>query len=190
MIGRIFRVLFGFVLACLAAGTALALFVTTPVEIFTEVSGLPADVAWGRMANLGLLAMLTATALGMFAAPLAVVAIGISEWRGIRAQGYYLLAAIAIALIGFFVQQSSETPGDPTIVNKFALAAFLTTGFVGGTVYWLMSGRRAGADRAHADYVSVKTQPVRPAATTQPAGSVPSTAAKSKTDERDGAYNV
>ena len=185
MIGCIIRVLIGFVLASLSAGVTLALFVTTPVEIYTEVSRLPADVAWERLANLGLLAGLTATALGMFAAPLAIVAIGISEWRGFRAHGYYLLAAVAIALLGFFVQQSTESPGDPTIVNKFALAAFLTTGFVGGTVYWLISGRYAGGQRRYTDFVTVKSETPRTSSSTHATGT--SDASRPRAEARDGA---
>lgn len=190
MIGSIFRVLIGFVLACLAAGITLALFVTTPVEIYTEVSRLPADVAWERLAEQSLHAALTATALGIFAAPLALVAIGVSEWQGIRAQGYYLLVAVAIALLGFFVQQSTETAGDLTIMNKFALAAFLTTGFSSGTVYWLVSGRRAGGGRADVEYVTVQTQPIAPKANAELAGSVPTVTVSSKANEPKSSHDA
>ncbi len=183
MIGSIFRVLIGFVLATLAAGITLALFVTTPMEIYAEVSRLPADVAWERLAEQSLHAALTATALGIFAAPLALVAIGVSEWRGIRAQGFYLLVAVAIALLGFFVQQSTEAPGAMTILNKFALAAFLTTGFSAGTVYWLVSGRSAGAGRANVEYVPVQTQPIEPQANAELAGSVPAVTVNSGKNE-------
>ena len=52
MIGRIFRVIFGFVLACLAAGLTMVLFVFTPLEVVS----LKGD----RMVEVGLLALAAA----------------------------------------------------------------------------------------------------------------------------------
>jgi hypothetical protein len=40
-----------------------------------------------------------------------------------------------------------EVEGQPTIVNDYALRAFLTVGFFGGLAYWLAAGRRAGGRR-------------------------------------------
>jgi hypothetical protein len=38
----------------------------------------------------------------------------------------------------------SETLAEPTVWNSYALAAFLTSGFFGGFVYWLAAGQFAG----------------------------------------------
>ena len=60
---------------------------------------------------------------------------------GIRALPYYLIAGTVIAMLGFTAQYSSEVPGQPTIFNNYALAAYLTSGFLGGLAYWLTAGR-------------------------------------------------
>ena len=43
MLGRMIRVLFGFVVACLAAGLTIVLFVTTPVELANTPSDAVSD---------------------------------------------------------------------------------------------------------------------------------------------------
>jgi hypothetical protein len=138
MITRIFRVLSGFLLACLAAGLTKLLFAYTPAEL----SNLPPEVASDYLA----LALPLATHTAIFSAPFALVAIAIGEWRRWRDWAYYALTAMAIALIGYFAQYQSETAtqGWSIAANNYALVAFLTTGFVGGLVYWLFSGRLAG----------------------------------------------
>jgi heme/copper-type cytochrome/quinol oxidase subunit 3 len=136
MFGSIFRVLLGFILACLAAGFTKVLFALTPSEVFSG----EAD----RLSSVMYLATQTATHSALFAAPFALIAAAIGEWQGLRNWAYYAVAAIAIALAGFLAQYQSENLTQPTIVNNYALTAFLTSGFVGGLVYWLFSGRDAG----------------------------------------------
>lgn len=141
MLGRILRVLFSFAVACLAAGLAKAFFATTP----SELSALPPDVAADRMQHVLESGAFAGIQSMVFAAPFALVAAAIGEWRGLRNWTYYALAGIAIALIGFLSHYSNEVQGQPTIVNNYALSAFLTAGFVGGLVYWLFSGRVSGS---------------------------------------------
>jgi hypothetical protein len=138
MIGRLFRILSGFILACLAAGLCKVLFAFTPAEL----SNLPPEIAGDRLA----LAIPLATHTAIFAAPFALIAIWLGEWRVWRDWAYYAAAAMAIALIGFFAQYSSEadTMGWSILNSNYPLVAFLTTGFVAGLVYWLFSGRLAG----------------------------------------------
>lgn len=138
MIGRLFRILSGFILACLAAGLTTVLFAFSPVEL----QNLPPEIAGDRLA----LAMPIATHAAIFAAPFALIAIWLGEWRRWRDWAYYAAAAMAIALIGFFAQYSSETEqlGWSILNSNYPLVAFLTTGFVAGLVYWLFSGRMAG----------------------------------------------
>ncbi len=140
MLGRILRVLLGFVLAALAAGITKVLFVITP----SQLANLPADVVSDRVAMAGEMALLAGLHSAIFAAPFALVGAAIGEWRRIRDWAYYALIGMAIALIGFLAQYSSEFTGQPTIVNNYALTAFLTTGFIAGIVYWIVSGRYAG----------------------------------------------
>jgi hypothetical protein len=138
MIGRIFRVLSGFILACLAAGITKVLFAYSP----NELASLPPEIASDRLA----LAMPVATHVAIFAAPFALVAIAIAEWQRWRDWAYYAAAAMAIALIGFFTQYQSETAqqGWSILNSNYPLITFLVTGFVAGLAYWLFSGRLAG----------------------------------------------
>jgi hypothetical protein len=138
MIGRIFRILSAFILACLAAGLTKVLFAFPPGEL----SNLPPEIAGDRLA----LALPIATHAAIFAAPFALIAIWLGEWKVWRDWAYYAAAAMAIALIGFFAQYSSETSqvGWSILNSNYPLIAFLTTGFVAGLVYWLFSGRLAG----------------------------------------------
>ena len=108
MLGRMFRVLFGFVLACLAAGLTLVLFVYTPLEL----AGLAANVDGSRLAEAGLLALAAATHTAVFSAPFALVGAVFGEWRRVRSPAYYALVGILIAALGFFVQYRSEAAGD------------------------------------------------------------------------------
>jgi hypothetical protein len=138
MIGRLFRILSGFILACLAAGLTKVLFAYSP----SELQSLPPEIAGDRLA----LAMPIATHAAIFSAPFALIAIWLGEWRRWRDWAYYAAAAMAIALIGFFAQYSSETEqlGWSILNSNYPLVAFLTTGFVAGLTYWLFSGRMAG----------------------------------------------
>ncbi|HWB45619.1 MAG TPA: hypothetical protein VG900_09285 [Hyphomicrobiaceae bacterium] len=138
---RAVLVVFGLALACLAAGLTLVLFVYTPAELVT----LPRDVAADRLSEVGMLTLAAATHCAVFAGPLGLLAALIGEIRKIGSWTYYTIAGIAIAVLGFLAQHWSENANEPTILNNYALIAFLTTGFVAGFVYWLVSGRSARA---------------------------------------------
>lgn len=134
------RVLFGFVLASLAAGLVTVLFVTTPVEVFTEpFERLPKTVS-----ETFDLALLAATHLGIFASVFVIIVALLSEVFSVRSLTFYLFAGIAIAMLGFTAQYQSEVAGQPTILNNYAIKAFLTIGFFGGFFYWLAAGQFAG----------------------------------------------
>jgi drug/metabolite transporter (DMT)-like permease len=140
MIGRILRMIFGFALACLAAGLTLVLFIFTPPELIGPQSE--------RLSEAGLLSLAAATQIAMFSALLALIGAGFGEWQRIGSWMYYVLVAIVIASIGFLAQYWGEAQGAASIVNNYAATAFLLTGFVAGLVYWLFAGRFArGSDR-------------------------------------------
>ena len=117
-----------------------SLFATTPAELIN----LPSDIAGDRMSRAFELGLFAAAQSLLFSAPFAIVAAAIGEWRHVRSWIYYAVIGVAIALIGFLAQYSSELPGQASIANNYALSAFLTSGFVGGLVYWLVAGRGAG----------------------------------------------
>lgn len=134
-LGAVLRVLIGFAVACLAAGFVQVLFAVTPAELV--VAG---DERLGEAATWGLL---SATQIAVFSAPFAVLAALISEWQGIRSFAYHAIVAMAIAVAGFGLIHVTEAPNEASIVNSYAMAAYLTSGFVGGLAYWLFAGRWA-----------------------------------------------
>jgi hypothetical protein len=139
-LGTLARVAFGFALASLAAGLVTVLFVNTPTDVLAQpVSRLPrtADETFE-------LAMLTATHAAIFGIVFTLIVATIGEIFSIRSLVFYLFGGIVIALLGFAAQYASEVPGEPTILNNYALKAFLTTGFFAGFVYWLAAGQFAG----------------------------------------------
>jgi hypothetical protein len=143
MLTRSFGMLIGYILACVAFSMVIVAFVFTPAEI----AALPSDAAANRLTMAGEHVLLSATQVVIIAAPLALVAALIAEWRGIREWLYFAAVGLSIAVVGFLAQYVSELQGQPTIVNNYAIAAFLCGGFVAGTVYWLVVGRTAG--RSH-----------------------------------------
>ena len=157
MIRRILRVVIGFVLACLAAGVSMVLFVYTPFE-------LAGDLASERVSEAGLLSLAAATHSAIFAAPFALIGAVIGEWQRIGSWMYYVLVTIVIAGIGFFAQFWTEAVGDASIVNTYAVTAFIVTGFVAGLVYWLFAGRYA-AEPSEPEFIR-PTRPAPPANTT------------------------
>jgi hypothetical protein len=134
---RVIRVVFGFVLACLAAAVTLVLFVYTPAELASMPSGMGAD----RATEAGLFALVVTAHVAAFAALPALIGVFIAERRGVSSLGYYAILGVVIAALGFLMQHISETPGQTTILHNYALTAFLTSGLAGGLIYWLSSGR-------------------------------------------------
>jgi hypothetical protein len=155
-LGSIARVVFGFVLASIAAGLVTMLFVNTPSEVLAQpVSRLPRTA--GETFEL---ALLTATHVAIFAVIFALIVAGLGELFSLRGLPFYLSGGVVIALLGFVAQYSSEVPGEPTILNNYALKTFLTTGLFAGFVYWLASGQFAG--RAPAEVTAVAQGPSSP----------------------------
>ncbi|SFV37790.1 hypothetical protein [Hyphomicrobium facile] len=146
-LSTIARVVFGFVLASLAAGLVTVMFVTTPIDVLTEpIERLPKTAS--ETIELGLLA---ATHLGIFASVFVLIIAILSESFSVRSLTFYLFAGVAISMLGFVAQYASEVVGQPTtILNNYAVKAFLTIGFFGGFFYWLAAGQFAG--RPHGEH--------------------------------------
>ena len=135
--GLIFRVLLGYLVACFAAGLTTVLFAWTPADL----ANMQGDLANDKLA----LAMPVATQIALFSVPFALAAIAYGEWRKWRDWAYYAAAGMAIALFGYLAQYQSEGPSPTWSIasSNYPLIAFLTSGFVGGLVYWIFSGRLA-----------------------------------------------
>jgi hypothetical protein len=124
----------------LTAAIVQVLYVSTPAEL-TNVPSANFPVEAGQALTLALSA---ATQFAIFSVAFALIAAGLAEWLGLQGVGYWLGAGIGIAILGFIAQFSSEVPGQPTILNNYALQSYVTAGFFGGLVYWLIAGRWAG----------------------------------------------
>lgn len=140
MLGRIFRMLVGIVVACLVAGFTKALFAHPPGGLL----GLPSDVRSDRIGQIVDSGFFASIWSFVFALPFAFVAAAIGEWQGVRSSTYYIVMGLGIAVVGFLTQHSAELPGQPTIMNNYGLTAFITAGFLAGLAYWLLAGRSAG----------------------------------------------
>jgi hypothetical protein len=142
------RILAGFLLASFVAGLVQVLYVWTPAEL----ASVPSAAFPAKAGSTLELSLLAATHSAIFGAAFALIAAGIAEWLSIRSIGYFLFAGTAIALLGFTAQYASEVSGQPTILNNYALQAYLTAGFFAGLAYWLAAGHRAGEHGRGDDY--------------------------------------
>ncbi|HET7678725.1 MAG TPA: hypothetical protein VFK79_01150 [Xanthobacteraceae bacterium] len=142
LIGRIFVILFAFLLASLAAGMVLALGVVAsdfgidsdPVErvLFFGSAFLPESYA-------GATALLPALA-----------AIVLAEGARIRGVLYYGVGGALIGLAAFYSIDLSEALENTTDITPVGHGLELVgaAGIVGGLVYWLIAGRNAGRWRS------------------------------------------
>ena len=153
MLLRILLILAGYVAACIAFAFVLVAFVFTPADL----AGGEAD----RFSMAGFQLLASSIQVLIFAAPLALVAAAMAEWRGIGDWIFYALVGLMIAGVGFLAQYVSELQGAPTIVNNYALTAFMTGGFIAGLVYWLVAGRTAD-ERRRAAEIEAANAPSRP----------------------------
>lgn len=130
MLVALIRFIFGFIAAVLVAGLVQVLFVAGG----DLLQGMPA----GRLESLGLLALLAATQSAVFSLPFAVLAAVVAAWLSIRSVLFSVAAGLAIGLAGFLAQYAGEV-GPETILNRYALTAYLVSGFAAGFVYWYVA---------------------------------------------------
>jgi hypothetical protein len=140
MVALFLRVVFGFVLACLAVAATKVAFVITPADVLS----LEPDARLERLARAGVLTLAVATQTGIFAAPFAVIVIGYAYWQRIKGWPYFVFSGLIISLLGLAVLFAAESPAKPTIANAYAIAAYIFAGMIGGYVYWIAAGRKAG----------------------------------------------
>lgn len=117
----ILRVLFGFAMACLAAGLTKVLFAVGPRDL---LSNNP-DAILGVL----LLAAQFATVFAVFAGLFALLAAVISEWQGLRGMVFHALVGLAIAVAGFCAQFLGEAPGGPSVFNNYGMAPMPSRGW-------------------------------------------------------------
>lgn len=173
MLGTLSRVIIGFALACLAAGIAIVAFVITPGEL----ANLSGDAFDNRLAEFFSLSLRAGTHAAIFAAPFALILAAIAEWQSLRGPTFYIFGGLAIALAGFLAQHWSETAGQHTVLNDYAIRAFLATGLFSGLAYWLVAGRSAGSPLPAGDHPLPRFEHKSPQAA-EPAAQEPKAPAK------------
>jgi hypothetical protein len=134
--GKLFRVLIGYAVACLILPLVLLGFANSmPGENLFDGDVLSAKLP------------LIALHVAVFGFPFALAAIAYGEYRRRNDWLYYAIAGIVLSMIGFFAFYMNEGPGSTwSIANSnFPLIAFITSGFAAGIAYWLISGRLVGA---------------------------------------------
>jgi uncharacterized membrane protein len=134
-LGTVIRVIVGFVAGSFAAAAVTVLFALTPGELAAA-----GPEYWSEG---GILLLGTATITALFAAPFVFISAIFSETLGIRSFAYHGMVGIAIALAGHALLYSGQNVNEPTIVNSYAAATYLSAGLMGGFAYWLFAGRLA-----------------------------------------------
>lgn len=141
-IGRLFVIFFAFIIAALAAGLALAFGLVAP-----DFRGIDSDPI-ERIFFFGSAFVATGYAVATALLP-SVLAIAIAEAVRIRSVLFYALGGALIGLAAFYSVDMSDILENTTDIapvgHGIELAA--AAGIVGGIVYWLIAGRRAGAWR-------------------------------------------
>jgi hypothetical protein len=136
---RIFVIFFALMLAILASGFALAIGVmvpdfvtvtTDPVEHFTFFA----------------VQFFATSFVGYAAFVPALVLIAIAETFDLRSIFYYALGGAAIGLFAYYGSNISVALENTTDLPpvSFGLQLVAAAGIIGGFVYWLIAGRKAG----------------------------------------------
>lgn len=129
MFVALIRFIFGFVTAVIAAGVVQVAFVAGGDIIRAPINAVE---------SLGLLVLLAATQSAVFSAPFAVLAVLAAAWLPTRSILYFGAVGLLIAAAGFLAQYVGEA-GPTTILNRYALTAYLTSGLLGGLAYWFVA---------------------------------------------------
>ena len=138
MLGRVLWVICSFLLACFAAGLTITLFAFPPAA-----KKVPVAFSSDAIVDLCLFALAGTQYCALFAAPFAVLGVMFAEWQGIRSWASNMVAGIVIAGFAVLTRYASEAAGAPSIINTYAVSAFLAAGIASGTTYWIIAGRFA-----------------------------------------------
>jgi len=138
-ITRFFVILFSLIFALLAAGIALAIGIMAP-----ELVSLSSDPI-EKFAFFAVAFFATSFA-GMSAFVPSVILIAVAETFDIRSIFYYAIGGGLIAAIAWFMSDISLQLENTTDLSPitYGLQLVAAAGIIGGFVYWLLAGRKAG----------------------------------------------
>jgi hypothetical protein len=143
LLGRIIVIIFALVVASVAAGVALAIGIVAP-----DWAAMDSDPI--ERVQFFVVSFFATSYVGAVAMTPAFLLIVLAEAMRIRNFIYYGVAGALVGLASYFgsdISMRLENTTDVTPVgHTLQLAA--AAGIIGGVVYWLIAGRRAGAWRA------------------------------------------
>jgi hypothetical protein len=135
---RIFLVIFAYFLACIAASAILTIGTLTPEWDDLVAAGFNSTTAW-------IVILVGASVIAAIAIVPSLLLIALTEgfgWRSILVYGV-LGAGLALALS--YGLDFAGYVGDPDSFLAREREVLAASGIVGGFVYWLIAGRRAGS---------------------------------------------
>jgi hypothetical protein len=154
---RLPTIVFGYVLASLAAGYTLALLFLVHVIVRDLLNGRSLDAVAllpPFYLQIGLLSSLSAAMLALMPA---LLVIAVAEARGLTSVRLYAIAGmvsgVAFAILALALRLLTLPVGSEVGVDGVIVATALTAvysgfaGMIGGLVYWWIAGRSAGAGR-------------------------------------------
>jgi hypothetical protein len=143
LIGRIIVIFFAFMVAAMAAGIVLAIGIVGP-----DWAGADADPF--ERVTFFFVSFVATSFAGAAATLPALVLIVFSEIARMRSFIYYGVAGAVVGLAAYFGSDVSSRLDNTTdmVPVGHALQLAAAAGIIGGLVYWLIAGRRAGAWRA------------------------------------------
>jgi hypothetical protein len=143
LLSRIIVIIFALIVASMAAGFALAFGIIAPDWATMDsdpVERVSFFVVW----------FFATSFYGVVAMTPAFVLIVLGETLRLRSSIYYGVAGALVGLASYFGSNISvmleNTTDVPPVEHALPLAA--AAGIIGGVVYWLIAGRKAGARRA------------------------------------------
>ncbi|MET0277437.1 MAG: hypothetical protein ABW198_03810 [Pseudorhodoplanes sp.] len=136
---RFFVILFSLLFAVLAAGIALAIGVMAP-ELFSNSSD-PVEKFMFFAA-----AFFATSFVGATAFVPAVILTAIAETFDIRTIFYYAIGGGLIAAVAWYSSDISLRLENTTDISPvtYGVQLVVAAGIIGGFVYWLLAGRKAG----------------------------------------------
>jgi hypothetical protein len=138
IVARIFLVIFAYFLACIAASAILTIGTLTPEWDDLVAAGFNSTTAW-------IVILVGASVIAAIAIVPSLLLIALTEgfgWRSILVYGV-LGAGLALALS--YGLDFAGYVGDPDSFLAREREVLAASGIVGGFVYWLIAGRRAGS---------------------------------------------
>jgi hypothetical protein len=136
IVGRIFVVLFGYWLACIAAAFVLTVGTVTPHWDYLASLGLHSEGVWW-------IVIMSSVIIGIIAMLPTLIVILLAEGFALRSIVLYAALGGALALaLGLDFAGYVGAPGSFLARERQVFAA---SGIAGGLVYWMFAGRTAGS---------------------------------------------